>query len=95
MKPHSNGGGEFDVNAQQAPAKSESTDSVSPAAEAARSEWRAYRNDSVKAAAAEQVKQISEKKGVKLKLSDSIFHAPTKWRPDYIVFHSYEPYIVL
>eukprot|EP00729_Bicosta_minor_P009410 gene9410-33457_t len=63
-------------------------------AEASRAEWRLDRNMTVRTSAMAQIQNAKDKKQ-KMKLTDSVFHTPTKWVSDFIVFHSYEPFIVL
>jgi len=67
---------------------------VGLAAEASRAEWRLDRNMTVRTSAMAQIQNAKDKKQ-KMKLTDSVFHTPTKWVSDFIVFHSYEPFIVL
>lgn len=57
-------------------------------------EWRRERNESVKKSGAEMIREAEALRG-KLKLSETIFHTPTKETCELIVFHPYEPFLIM
>eukprot|EP00039_Didymoeca_costata_P008263 m.109666 g.109666 ORF g.109666 m.109666 type:complete len:1325 (+) comp14009_c0_seq1:230-4204(+) len=63
-------------------------------AEEEKREWRDEQNHQTRSAALTQIMAV-EARGEKMKLSETIFHSPTKHVADMVQFHPYEKYIIM